>query len=150
MTSNLGSQMIAEIRDEEHMRKEVMEVVREHFRPEFLNRIDDIIIFHALSKEDISRIVEIQLKSLQRLLDQKHLKLDLTQGARDFLSRVGYDPVYGARPLKRAIQQYVQNPLAMELLKGSIQEGDSVVADYDAATDQLVFGKDVPVSGVGV
>ena len=151
MTSNLGSQIIAEIRDEQKMRQEVMETVRENFRPEFLNRIDDIIIFHALTQADIARIVDIQLEWLQRLLDQKHLKLELTNPAREFLARVGYDPVYGARPLKRAIQQHLQNPLAMELLQGSVREGDSNVADYDPKSDQLVFGKDVPVhAGQGV
>ena len=143
MTSNMGSQVIAEIQDEEHMRTEVMEIVRQTFRPEFLNRVDDIIIFHPLTQQDIARIVDIQLVNLQRLLDPKNLKLELTSAAKEFLARVGYDPVYGARPLKRAIQQYVQNPLAMELLKGNVQEGESVVADFDAKTDQLVFGKEV-------
>lgn len=146
MTSNIGSQMIAEIQDEERMREEVMEQVRQSFRPEFLNRVDDIIIFHPLTQQDIARIVDIQLGILQRLLDQKNLKLELTPAAKEFLARVGYDPVYGARPLKRAIQQYVQNPLAMELLKGSVREGESVVGDYDAKTDQLIFGEEVSIS----
>ena len=144
MTSNLGSHIIAEIKDEQRMREEVMEIVRQNFRPEFLNRVDDLIIFHALTQKDIAKIVEIQLAGLQRIVASKNLKLELTAAAKEFLARVGYDPVYGARPLKRAIQQYVQNPLAMELLKGSIQEGESIVADFDAKSNQLVFGKEVP------
>jgi ATP-dependent Clp protease ATP-binding subunit ClpB len=139
MTSNLGSHIIAEIRDEQRMREEVMEIVRQHFRPEFLNRIDDIVIFHALKQEDIARIIEIQLKALQKVLAQKHLSLTLTERAKEFLARVGYDPVYGARPLKRAIQQYIQNPLAVDLLSGSVREGEMVTADYDPAQDRLIF-----------
>jgi ATP-dependent Clp protease ATP-binding subunit ClpB len=139
MTSNLGSHHIAEIRDEQKMREEVMEIVRQHFRPEFLNRIDDIVIFHPLNREDIARIIDIQLGYLQKVLAQKNLTLSLTDRAREFLARVGYDPVYGARPLKRAIQQYIQNPLAVELLGGTIREGEQITADYDPAKDQLTF-----------
>ena len=139
MTSNLGSHLIAEIRDHEKMREEVMEIVRQHFRPEFLNRIDDIVIFHSLKQEDIAKIIDIQLRHLQKVLEQKHLTLSLTDAAREFLARVGYDPVYGARPLKRAIQQYIQNPLAVELLSGSIQEGEHITADQDPSKDQLIF-----------
>jgi len=139
MTSNLGSHQIAEVRDEERMREGVMEIVRQHFRPEFLNRIDDIVIFHPLKQEDIARIIDIQLRYLQRVLEQKHLTLTLTDRSKEFLARVGYDPVYGARPLKRAIQQYIQNPLAVELLNGSISEGEHITADYDPARDQLTF-----------
>jgi ATP-dependent Clp protease ATP-binding subunit ClpB len=142
MTSNLGSHLIAEIRDEDRMRKEVMEIVRQHFRPEFLNRVDDIVIFHALTKENISQIVNIQLAGLQHVLAQKNLNLKLTDRAKEFLANVGFDPVYGARPLKRAIQQYIQNPLAMELLQGSVHEGDSVVADYDPKADKIIFKGD--------
>ena len=139
MTSNLASHLIAEIKDEDKMREEVMEVVRKHFRPEFLNRVDDIIIFHPLGQKDIVKILDIQVRNLARLLDQKNLKLILTDRAKEFLARVGYDPVYGARPLKRAIQQYVQNPLAMELLEGKIHEGETLVADYDPDQDKIVF-----------
>jgi ATP-dependent Clp protease ATP-binding subunit ClpB len=144
MTSNIGSHLIAEIRDEEKMREEVMEIVRQHFRPEFLNRIDDIVIFHSLKQEDIARIIDIQMRYLQKVLDQKHLTLTLTDRAKEFLARVGYDPVYGARPLKRAIQQYIQNPLAVELLGGSIKEGEQITGDYDPSKDQLTF-QAVPV-----
>jgi ATP-dependent Clp protease ATP-binding subunit ClpB len=121
------------------MREEVMEIVRQHFRPEFLNRVDDIVIFHALKQEDIAKIIDIQLRVLQKVLAQKHLSLTLTDRAKEFLARVGYDPVYGARPLKRAIQQYIQNPLAVELLSGSIREGEMVTADYDPAQERLTF-----------
>jgi ATP-dependent Clp protease ATP-binding subunit ClpB len=139
MTSNLASHLIAEIKDEEKMRQEVLEVVRKHFRPEFLNRIDDIIIFHPLGQKDIVKILDIQLNGLSRLLEPKNLKLNLTDRAKEFLARVGYDPVYGARPLKRAIQQYIQNPLAMELLEGKIHEGETVTADYDPSADKIIF-----------
>jgi ATP-dependent Clp protease ATP-binding subunit ClpB len=139
MTSNIGSHVIAEIQNEERMREEVMEIVRKHFRPEFLNRVDDIVIFHSLTEKDIAKIVDIQLGILQKILDQKHLKLNVSQGARDFLGRAGYDPVYGARPLKRAIQQYLQNSLAMELLEGKIHEGQTVNVDYDPKAEKLVF-----------
>jgi ATP-dependent Clp protease ATP-binding subunit ClpB len=139
MTSNIGSHLIAEIQNEERMREEVMDLVRKNFRPEFLNRVDDIIIFHALTEKDIEKIVDIQLGALRKVLDQKHLTLTLTQEARDFLARTGYDPVYGARPLKRAIQQHLQNSLAMELLQGNIREGQKVNVDFDPLKDDLVF-----------
>lgn len=141
MTSNLGSHVVAEIQSEQKMREEVMEIVRRHFRPEFLNRIDDIVIFHPLTKDDLARIVEIQIRQLQKILSQKNLSLILTDRAKEFIGRVGYDPVYGARPLKRAIQQYLQNPLAMELLEGIVKEGSAVQADYDPASDKVVFTK---------
>jgi ATP-dependent Clp protease ATP-binding subunit ClpB len=139
MTSNIGSHVIAEIQNEERMREEVMEIVRKHFRPEFLNRVDDIVIFHPLTEKDIQKIVEIQLGILQKLLDQKQLKLNVSKEARDFLGRVGYDPVYGARPLKRAIQQYLQNSLAMEMLQGKVHEGQTVNVDYDPKAEKLIF-----------
>ncbi len=139
MTSNLASHLIAESKNEDQMREEVMEVVRKHFRPEFLNRIDDIIIFHPLGQKDIVKILDIQLGNLGKLLDQKKLGLSLTDRAKEFLARVGYDPVYGARPLKRAIQQYVQNPLAMELLEGKVHEVETVIADYDPESDRITF-----------
>jgi ATP-dependent Clp protease ATP-binding subunit ClpB len=139
MTSNIGSHVIAEIQNEERMREEVMEIVRKTFRPEFLNRVDDIVIFHSLTEKDIEKIVEIQLGVLQKLLDQKQLKLNVSKEARDFLGRVGYDPVYGARPLKRAIQQYLQNSLAMEMLQGKVHEGQTVNVDYDSKAEKLIF-----------
>ncbi|HJZ12492.1 MAG TPA: AAA family ATPase, partial [Acidobacteriota bacterium] len=139
MTSNLGSHLIAETKNEEQMRQQVNEIVRRHFRPEFLNRIDDIVIFHPLGRQEIARIVDIQLAGVRKVLEQKHLNLQLTDRAKNFLAEVGFDPVYGARPLKRAIQQYLQNPLAMELLQGRIKEGETVVADFDTSVGKLVF-----------
>jgi ATP-dependent Clp protease ATP-binding subunit ClpB len=131
MTSNLGSQAIAELggRDEAEMRRRVLEAVRAHFRPEFLNRIDEILIFRPLGPEDIRCIVDIQVDRLRRLLADRHVQLELTPAARAWLAEVGFDPVYGARPLKRTIQQHLANPLAMGLLEGRFREGDTVVAD---------------------
>jgi ATP-dependent Clp protease ATP-binding subunit ClpB len=135
----LGSHVIAEIRDENKMREEVMDIVRRHFRPEFLNRVDDIVIFHPLTKENIAQIVDIQLRYLDKVLEQRNLRLRLTDSAKKFLAQVGYDPVYGARPLKRAIQMYLQNPLAMEVLQGTVHEGETITADFDPAADKIVF-----------
>ncbi|WP_343344211.1 ATP-dependent chaperone ClpB [Sphingomicrobium sp. XHP0239] len=129
LTSNLGSQYLAsqgEDADPKVVEDQVMEVVRGHFRPEFLNRLDEIILFHRLSQGHMGPIVEIQLKRLQRLLEDKKIALDLTDGARAWLGRVGYDPVYGARPLKRAVQKYVQDPLADEILAGRVRDGMTV------------------------
>jgi ATP-dependent Clp protease ATP-binding subunit ClpB len=106
------------------------------------------VIFHPLKQEDIARIIDIQMRYLQKVLEQKHLTLTLTDRAKEFLARVGYDPVYGARPLKRAIQQYIQNPLAVELLNGSVREGEQITADYDSAQDKLTF-QTVAVSSAG-
>jgi len=129
MTSNLGSQWISElgVRDEVEMRQRVMEAVRAHFRPEFLNRIDEIIIFHNLTPENLKQIVEIQIRRLQKRLLEKNLSVELTEEAKDLLAREGYDPVYGARPLKRVIQRWIENPLAMELLNGGFKEGDAIL-----------------------
>jgi len=103
-----------------------MEVVRAHFRPEFLNRLDEIILFHRLSAGHMGPIVDIQVARLQKLLEDRKIKLDLTDGARAWLGRVGYDPVYGARPLKRAVQKYLQDPLADKILAGEIKDGSTV------------------------
>lgn len=128
MTSNLGSQWIMELGAERYdeMKSRVMEVLRQSFKPEFLNRIDDIIIFHALTREHIRQIVDIQLKYLEGLLANRKLLLKLDEAAKDRLATLGYDPNYGARPLKRVIQKEVQNPLAMEILSGKYKEGDTV------------------------
>ncbi|MCJ8190923.1 ATP-dependent chaperone ClpB [Sphingomicrobium aestuariivivum] len=129
LTSNLGSQYLAqqdEDADPKVVEDQVMEVVRGHFRPEFLNRLDEIILFHRLSQSHMGPIVDIQLKRLQKLLDDKKIEIDLTQAARDWLGRVGYDPVYGARPLKRAVQKYLQDPLADEILAGRVRDGMTV------------------------
>jgi ATP-dependent Clp protease ATP-binding subunit ClpB len=131
MTSNIGSQYIAEVTDEKKMRERVMEALKLHFKPEFLNRVDDILIFHRLSKEQLKEIVTLQIKRLQKLLEERQLHLELTDKARDFLADAGYDPVYGARPLRRAIQHYLQDKLAPMLLEGKFKEGDTILVDGD-------------------
>ncbi|PJF21717.1 MAG: ATP-dependent chaperone ClpB [Phototrophicales bacterium] len=132
MTSNVGSDIIkamgADVATEE-VRQAVLNVLDQHFRPEFLNRLDEIIIFHSLSREHIGKIVDIQLKRLQNLLAERQITLELTPEAKAFLSEKGYDPVFGARPLKRAIQRYLQDPLAVALLDGKVQNGDHVVVE---------------------
>ncbi|HVH37992.1 MAG TPA: ATP-dependent chaperone ClpB [Sphingomicrobium sp.] len=132
LTSNLGSQYLASLGEDENptnVEAQVMEVVRGHFRPEFLNRLDEIILFHRLSAGHMGPIVDIQIKRLQKLLDDRKIRIELTDGARAWLGRVGYDPVYGARPLKRAVQKYVQDPLADALLAGKIHDGETVRVD---------------------
>jgi len=145
MTSNLGSHFIVEAGEvaspaawalvEERVRNEL----RNHFRPEFLNRVDDIVVFRPLSREDIDQIVDLQLARFDKLLAERHLTLELTAAARELLSDRGYDPVYGARPLKRVIQMMLQNPMAMTLLEGGYLPGDRIVADRDG--DHLRFSK---------
>jgi ATP-dependent Clp protease ATP-binding subunit ClpB len=125
MTSNVGSRWIKELGIEE-ARERVMEEMDKTFRPEFLNRIDEIILFHSLSKEDLAQIVDIQLRHLEELLEDRRIDLEWTEATKRYLAEVGYDPVYGARPLKRVIQRQVQDPLAMALLKGDFAEGDIV------------------------
>jgi ATP-dependent Clp protease ATP-binding subunit ClpB len=107
----------------------VMDALRQHFRPEFLNRIDDIIIFDRLSDEELKKIVEIQLKRLVRRLENQKITLELSDAAKAFVASQGYDPVYGARPLKRAIQKYILDPLSMEILEGKIREGQTIQVD---------------------
>jgi ATP-dependent Clp protease ATP-binding subunit ClpB len=132
MTSNIGSQYIAEVTDEKVMRERVMEALRLHFKPEFLNRVDDILIFHRLSQEQLREIVGLQMNRLRHLLAERQLGLELTDAARDFLAQAGYDPVYGARPLRRAIQHHLQDKLAPMLLEGKFKEGDTIRVDADA------------------
>ena len=131
MTSNIGSQYIQELggRDEGEMRKRVTEAMRAYFRPEFLNRVDDTIIFHSLGLEELKKIVDIQLGRLHKLLGDKKINLTLTEAAKASLAIEGYDPVFGARPLKRIIQRSLQDPLAMKILDGTIKEGETVVVD---------------------
>ncbi len=137
MTSNLGSQVIQEMAGEENyeaMKKAVLEIVGQHFRPEFINRIDDIVVFHPLGREHIRRIVGIQTGYLRRRLGDRDIRLELDQKAEDLLGAAGFDPVYGARPLKRAIQQQLENPLAQRILAGEFGPGDTVkVTARDAA-----------------
>ena len=143
MTSNLGSEYIQEYVDKpETMAERVMEVVRGSFRPEFLNRIDETIIFKPLSLEDIKKIVNIQIDLLAHRLEERKITLDLTDSAKQMVAESGYDPVYGARPLKRTIQKLIQDPLATEILKGDFKDGDHIVVDTDK-DNKLVLTKEV-------
>jgi ATP-dependent Clp protease ATP-binding subunit ClpB len=138
MTSNIGSQYIQDLQnDEEEMRRRVTEAMRQHFRPEFLNRIDDTIIFHPLDAEVLKRIVEIQVGLVQKRLSDRKIEIELTEAAKDLLAEEGFDMVYGARPLKRVVQRDVLNPLASKILSGEIREGSRVVVDRDDR--RLVF-----------
>ncbi len=140
MTSNLGSQLIQEMAGEENyeaMKNAVMEVVGSHFRPEFVNRIDDLVVFHPLGREHIRKIVDIQLEYLHDRLADRDISIHLSDAARDKLADAGFDPVYGARPLKRAIQQQVENPLAQEILQGKFKPGD--VIEVGVSDDRLEF-----------
>jgi ATP-dependent Clp protease ATP-binding subunit ClpB len=140
MTSNLGSQMIQELageRNYETMKASVMEIVSQHFRPEFINRVDDVVVFHPLGREHIRKIVDIQLGYLHQRLSDRDMTIVLSDAARDKLAEAGFDPVYGARPLKRAIQQRVENPLAQEILKGKFKPGDTI--EVGVAEDALQF-----------
>ncbi len=132
MTSNIGSHLIQELHGKEPgevIEQRVLEELRRVFRPEFLNRVDEIVLFHALTREHLSKIVLIQIEQLKARLAERHLNIELSPAAVDFLSEVGYDPLYGARPLKRAIQQHLQNPLAKELVAGKFQPGDTIYVD---------------------
>jgi ATP-dependent Clp protease ATP-binding subunit ClpB len=134
MTSNMGSQAIQEITREggreTEIREAVMDIVRTHFLPEFLNRVDEVLIFRPLSRQDIHKIVGLQVKKLKKQLAERGIEVEVTDSAIDAIALEGYDPVYGARPLKRVIQQRVQNPLAVQLLKQEIVEGSRVRIDY--------------------
>jgi ATP-dependent Clp protease ATP-binding subunit ClpB len=133
MTSNLGSQAITTARGSyETIREEVLAALRQHFRPEFLNRVDDIVVFHALDREHVRQIVDIQLRRLALRLADRHLTLEFSEAARDYLANRGYDPVYGARPLKRAIQQEVETPLAQQIVAGTVHDGAQVHVDVKA------------------
>src|SRR5690606_16276391 len=145
MTSNLGSQMIQEMDVDDspegytQMKAAVMGVVQSHFRPEFINRLDDIVVFHSLDKQQIAEIAKIQLHGLDKRLAERGLVLELSDSALALLANVGFDPVYGARPLKRAIQQQVENPLAQRILEGAFVNGDTVRVGAEAG--KLTFGK---------
>ncbi len=134
MTSNIGSEYILDVSgdDEKYelMQKRVVEALRSHFRPEFLNRVDDIILFHTLNRSELRQIVGIQLKRVQKVLAEQKITLELSSAAQDYLADMGYDPVYGARPLKRAIQRQLENPLATKLLEGTFTVGDGILVDY--------------------
>ncbi len=140
MTSNVGSSLIQEATDQEEMERRVMDSLRANFKPEFLNRVDDIIIFHSLTKEQLTKIVDIQIGYLAQRLKENHFELEVTQKAKEWLADVGYDPNYGARPLKRAIQRYVEDPLALQILEGVFKEGDKIIVDLDE-NNHIVFHK---------
>src|SRR5262249_53870118 len=141
MTSNVGSQLISDPAgwDREGFRDMVMNEMRRTFRPEFLNRVDDIVIFHSLGRAEIDRIVDFQLARLRKLLREREIDLELAPEARTFLADKGYDPAYGARPLKRAIMRYVQDPLAKHLLQREFGPGDTVVVGRNG--EELTFSK---------
>jgi ATP-dependent Clp protease ATP-binding subunit ClpA len=149
MTSNVGSQLITAAgggdRDPaayDTMKRQVTEALRAQFRPEFLNRVDEIIVFHALSEADLEQIVELLFKGLERRLAEHDLTIELTPAARQVIVREGTDPAYGARPLKRTIQRLVENPLARALLKGEFSPGDTIKIDADPVSGTLVFSTD--------
>jgi ATP-dependent Clp protease ATP-binding subunit ClpB len=143
LTSNLGAHHIAQLpedKDISEVRGEVMDVVRGHFRPEFLNRLDEIILFHRLGRSHMGAIVDLQLARVAKLLETRKVSINLTDAAREWLGRVGYDPVYGARPLKRAVQKYVQDPLADMILRGALKDGQTVnIDDGDGALSFLTI-----------
>jgi ATP-dependent Clp protease ATP-binding subunit ClpB len=142
MTSNVGSDMIKQMGAEAAkatVREAITHELDRHFRPEFLNRLDEIIIFHSLTRDQLTRIVDIQLQRLERLLAERQISIELTPEARHFLAERGWDPVFGARPLKRAIQRELQDPLAIAVLESRVQPGDHVIADLDASGDALSF-----------
>jgi ATP-dependent Clp protease ATP-binding subunit ClpB len=145
MTSNLGAGQLATSWAEgedgfEDAKVRVMDELRKHFRPEFLNRVDDIVVFHPLGESQLTHIVDLRLKDLQKMLVDRHITLELTDAARAAIFKAGYDRAYGARPLKRAIQRMVQDKLAMKILDGSVLHGDHVVVD--AGREGLVFQVD--------
>ncbi len=137
MTSNIGSQFILDVSDDDTMRQRVLEAMRSHFRPEFLNRVDEIVIFHRLAKEHLREIVQIQLNHVRDLLAKRNVTITLTTAAVDHLIETGFDPVYGARPLKRLLQRQVVDPLALQIIQGEVHDGDHVVVD--AAQGELTF-----------
>jgi ATP-dependent Clp protease ATP-binding subunit ClpB len=138
MTSNLGSREIqAAEGDEKQVREAVLQELRANFKPEFLNRVDDIVIFHQLSQQQIGQIIDVQLERFKTMLSERDITLVLEPSAKDLLMREGYDPSYGARPLKRAIQSLIQNPLAVKLLQGEIRPGQTV--RLSASGDTMEF-----------
>jgi ATP-dependent Clp protease ATP-binding subunit ClpB len=145
MTSNLGSQVIQDMANRrfEEVRERVMEVLRAHFRPEFLNRVDEIIVFRQLTREQLAAVVDIQLAGLQQRLAERNIHLRVTEAAKRLLAERGWDPAYGARPLKRTIQRLLQDRLALLILDGHFQEGDQIVVDVE--NGELRFTKEARV-----
>jgi ATP-dependent Clp protease ATP-binding subunit ClpB len=145
MTSNIGSHRILDYKGDlggaEYavMRATVLDELRQHFRPEFLNRVDEIIVFHALTEEELGKIIDIQLARVRSRLAERRIELELTEAAKRHLVKTGYDPVYGARPLKRAIQKELETPLGRKILAGEVREGQKVVVNYDDVRGELTF-----------
>jgi ATP-dependent Clp protease ATP-binding subunit ClpB len=145
MTSNIGSHRILQFQGSyvgeiyDRMKTAVLEELRKHFRPEFLNRVDEIIVFHALSKKQLMKIVDIQLQRLLGRLEERKIKLELSDAAREHLVEVGYDPAYGARPLKRTIQREIETALGKMILQGKVRDGQTVGVDFDREHGQLTF-----------
>jgi ATP-dependent Clp protease ATP-binding subunit ClpB len=139
MTSNIGSQWIVDLgeRDYEEMRRRVMDAVKGHFKPEFINRIDELVIFHGLGIEQIKAIVGIQMKKLQDRLLERKIQLHLSDKAKEWIAKEGFDPAYGARPLKRAIQKYLEDPMAEVLIKSNLQEGDHIIVGFNSAKSEI-------------
>jgi ATP-dependent Clp protease ATP-binding subunit ClpB len=133
LTSNIGSQWIQELsgKGEEVVRDKVMEELRREFRPEFLNRVDEIVMFRSLGREELAKIILIMLRELNERLADRKISVTLTDVARERLAEIGFDPTYGARPLRRAIQKHIQDPLALRILKGDFREGESILVDAD-------------------
>ena len=149
MTSNVASDLIQEMvqregDDHDALEGQLMEALRRTFRPEFLNRIDEIVTFHSLGRDEIAQIVDIQLRELQKRLADRKLTLDLTDEAKAQLAERGYDPVFGARPLKRTIQRMIENPMAVQVLGGYFTEGDHILVEPDGET--FTFRKDAPAT----
>ncbi len=152
MTSNIGSSIIHEsnaigfsvnqkVNGQEDVRKRLLETLRQSFRPEFLNRVDDIIVFNSLSKEHLARIIDLLLRKVESLLSQRGVKMEVTQAAKDAVMAEGYDAQWGARPMRRAIQRLIQDPLALRLLAGEFLAGETVVVDRDPGNGKLTFAK---------
>ncbi|MDG1193325.1 MAG: AAA family ATPase, partial [Arenicellales bacterium] len=144
MTSNLGSDQIGELAEGHEyavMKEQVMSVVGQHFRPEFINRIDDIIVFHPLIREQLHEIAKIQVATLQSRLSERDLQLNVTDAVIEKLTNMGFDSVFGARPLKRAIQVHLENPLAQEILSGRFAPGDTIIADLESDEISFVGGQ---------
>ena len=142
MTSNIGSQFLADGIDEEIAEERVLGALRDHFPPEFLNRVDEIVVFGRLDREQLAEIVELQVARLRRRLEERGVELELTDAAAELLAREGYDPAYGARPLKRLVQRRIENPLAQRILAGEVRDGDRVLADADG--EELTFAVTEP------
>jgi ATP-dependent Clp protease ATP-binding subunit ClpB len=130
MTSNIGSNWIQEEKDETEIKKRVQEALRAHFRPEFLNRIDEVVIFKRLNDQQLSQIVDIQLAEVSQRLQDKKINLQLSEAAKTAVAKEGYDPAFGARPLKRALQRLILDPLAKKVIAGEIREGSTVKVDF--------------------